>query len=223
MGHQTKKARGPGIFGTTVAFAAGDEEQGRKTLHRHIQLWIKGVDQKLRRNLFHENESIRQEERHKFQQYIDKIMSACFGPDLVIPDDKQYTDSNAQTFRDARHKNLCKDVGGKIIQSDSSNSTKTPMDLFTYSLETWKESEKYDHNDERRPDTNPTPERIDMAAYCHSYNMPGGSNPVDDPFWGDKKIRQLLLRYHFDYHEENHRHSCFKKGCECHVSFCFPS
>ena len=28
-----QKAYGPGIFGTVIAFAAADEEQGRKTLH----------------------------------------------------------------------------------------------------------------------------------------------------------------------------------------------
>ena len=47
-----QEAKGPGIFGTVVAFAPADEEQGRKTLHRHIQLWVKEFDQKLRKELF---------------------------------------------------------------------------------------------------------------------------------------------------------------------------
>ena len=33
---KTKQAKGPGIFGTVVAFAPTYEEQGRKMLHHHI-------------------------------------------------------------------------------------------------------------------------------------------------------------------------------------------
>ena len=49
---QKQVAKGPGIFGTVVAFAPADEEQGRKTLHRHIQLWVKEIDQGLRKSIF---------------------------------------------------------------------------------------------------------------------------------------------------------------------------
>ena len=45
---KNQKSKGPGIFGTTVAFAPADEEQGRKTLHKHIQLWVSEFDQSLR-------------------------------------------------------------------------------------------------------------------------------------------------------------------------------
>ena len=51
-----QKAKGPGIFGTVVAFAPADEEQGRKTLHRHIQIWVKEIDMNLRRDLFQKDE-----------------------------------------------------------------------------------------------------------------------------------------------------------------------
>ena len=33
-----KQAKEPGIFGTVAAFTPEDEEQGQKTVHRHIQL-----------------------------------------------------------------------------------------------------------------------------------------------------------------------------------------
>ena len=36
-----QKDIGQRIFGNDVAFASADEEQGRKTLHMHIQLWVK--------------------------------------------------------------------------------------------------------------------------------------------------------------------------------------
>ena len=83
----TKKqvARGPGIFGTVVAFAPADEEQGRKTLHRHIQIWVKEIDQKLRKELFQDDKFEEKKLRTKFQNYIDKIMSTSFGPALIVP------------------------------------------------------------------------------------------------------------------------------------------
>ena len=47
-----REAKGPGIFGTVVVFAPADKEQGRKTLHCHIQIWVKEINQKLRKELF---------------------------------------------------------------------------------------------------------------------------------------------------------------------------
>jgi len=41
-------ATAPGNFGTIVAYAAVDEEQGRKAPHRHIQLWVDEVNEELR-------------------------------------------------------------------------------------------------------------------------------------------------------------------------------
>ena len=38
---KTQTAKGKGILGTVVAFAGADEEQGRKTLHQHWQIWVK--------------------------------------------------------------------------------------------------------------------------------------------------------------------------------------
>ena len=54
-----QQARGPGLFGTVLAFAPADEEQGRKTLHRHIQVWVKEVDNNLRKQLFQEDEVLK--------------------------------------------------------------------------------------------------------------------------------------------------------------------
>lgn len=69
---KNQKSKGPGIFGTTVAFAPADEEQGRKTLHKHIQLWVKEFDQTLRTELFANNSDIRIKARNRFQGYVDK-------------------------------------------------------------------------------------------------------------------------------------------------------
>ena len=57
---KAQKAKGPGVLGTLLAYAPADEEQGRKTLHMHMQIWVKEVDQKLRDDLFHENQELQQ-------------------------------------------------------------------------------------------------------------------------------------------------------------------
>ena len=78
-----QKAYGQGIFGTVIAFAAADEEQGRKTLHMHIQFWMKDFNSKLRTNIFHHTPYDRQVARDKLKDYIEKIMTTSLGPDLV--------------------------------------------------------------------------------------------------------------------------------------------
>ncbi len=44
----TKTSTGKGILGTVHAFAAADEEQGQKTLHRHWQIWVKEINQSVK-------------------------------------------------------------------------------------------------------------------------------------------------------------------------------
>ena len=42
---KTQSSRGKGILGTVLAFFGADEEQGRKTLHRHWQIWVQELNQ----------------------------------------------------------------------------------------------------------------------------------------------------------------------------------
>ncbi len=58
-------------------------------------------------------------------------------------------------------------------------------------------------------------ERLDMAAYTFSYHMENGCAVKKDPFWGNKNVRELLLKYRFQEHSAYHKASCFKKGCQC--------
>ena len=66
-------------------------------------------------------------------------------------------------------------------------------------------------------------ERLDMAAYRHSYDMTDGCIKLDNAFWGNKDVRDILLRLRFDEHGWNHRASCFKKGCDCRFFLPTPS
>jgi hypothetical protein len=49
---QKKTTRGKRILGTVVAFSAADEEQGRKTLHCHWQIWVTAINQKVQNCCF---------------------------------------------------------------------------------------------------------------------------------------------------------------------------
>ena len=79
-----QKSKGPGIFATVIAYSPADEEPGRKTLHRHWQVWVKELDMKLRQNLFLNDAKIKSSSRDKLQKYVDQIMSTTFGPELVL-------------------------------------------------------------------------------------------------------------------------------------------
>jgi hypothetical protein len=54
-----KTSKGKGILGTVLAFFAAYEDQGRKTLHRHWQIWVKEIDETLPNCLFHEDNTAR--------------------------------------------------------------------------------------------------------------------------------------------------------------------
>ncbi|KAL7525509.1 hypothetical protein ACHAXR_005955, partial [Thalassiosira sp. AJA248-18] len=216
-----QRSKGKGIFGTTVAFAPADEEQGRKTLHQHVQLWVKEIDSAFRRSLFDENETKRKSARNKLQAYIDKVMTATYGPELIAPTrdglnispDKLLTDVNLQTLRDARHEELNKDIRGRVMKSKTNGVALSCQELLNHSLNVWKQHAVDDMyqvtSDIYMP---PTSERLDIAAYTYSYNMDGGCHKTNDDVWDLKEIRQLLLTHRFDEHEHTHRHSCFKKG-----------
>ena len=51
-------AKGVGIIRTVEALALANEEQGRPTLHSHWQCWTKDLSQKLRDQLFDNDEEL---------------------------------------------------------------------------------------------------------------------------------------------------------------------
>ncbi len=63
---KTQTSEGKGILSTVIAFAGADEEQGRKTLHRHWQIWVEEIDQTMRDCLFHKDDTTRAETRNIF-------------------------------------------------------------------------------------------------------------------------------------------------------------
>ena len=74
--------------------------------------------------------------RKKFQDYIDKIMSASLGHDLVLHSlpgttaTSKLFDSPMQTFRNGRHEDLCRDLCGNIINDDTTGQAFLQMILW---------------------------------------------------------------------------------------------
>ena len=59
-------------------------------------------------------------------------MSTSFGPDLLAPN--VCADAPPQTFRDARHEEMSKDIKGKVIKYGSDNEMISPKTLINHSL-----------------------------------------------------------------------------------------
>jgi hypothetical protein len=66
-------SKGKGILSTVVAFSAADEEQDRKTLHQHWQIWVTEINQTLQNCWFHEDITKRNIARKKFCKQIDML------------------------------------------------------------------------------------------------------------------------------------------------------
>ena len=122
---QSRTEKG-GILGKLLAFVRADEEQGRKTLHSHWQIWVEQLNQKLRDQLFDKDEGERAAARKKFCEYIDQVMSASYGPDLIVTHnckegttktgtvDAIYEECHPNTLREARHNALCHGLQGRV-------------------------------------------------------------------------------------------------------------
>ena len=237
-----RKSTGQGILGTILAFFGADEEQGRKTLHRHWQIWTKEMNQTLRNSLFDNDLNKRKEARITFTKLVDSFISVGYGSQFTVTH-KCMNDNNQETtivdtpenifkenepgcFRDARHKESCNDVNGNVMFCQSCNKNISTTYIINQSLQRWKDiCLPGIRAQDNRPDTiiPISRERLDMAAYLHSYHMNEGCARELDPYWGKKEIRDILLKYRFEEHSANHAGSCFKKGCECRFLYPFMS
>jgi len=236
------KSTGQGILGTVRAFFGANEEQGRNTLHRHWQIWTEEMNQTLRNSLFDNDPNKKKEARSTFTKLVDSFICAGYGAQFTVThkcmDDnnqettkcnipeKLFIENKPDCFCEARHKDLCNDVKGNIMFCQSCYKNISTTDIINQSLQRWKDvclpNIRAQHN---RPDTiiPISAERLDMAAYLYSYHMNEGCARELDPYWGNKEIRDILLKYKFEEHAASHRASCFKKECECRFLFPFMS
>jgi hypothetical protein len=82
-----KTTKGKRIPGTVVVFSAADEEQDRKTLHCHWQIWVTEINQTVQNCLFHEDITRRVRARKTFCKQINNVITASYGAELCITHD----------------------------------------------------------------------------------------------------------------------------------------
>lgn len=118
-------------IGDIKAWIQAAEEQGRGSLHAHWIIFTEQLSSRIREDLFHPDNDKRIEARMELANYIDSIISASFGTDLktthtckdqpkkrttVARDpEKVFRSAHPQVFRDARHRMLCSQIGGKLL------------------------------------------------------------------------------------------------------------
>ena len=155
----------PGIFGEAEAYGVAIEEQGRKTLHGHILVWIKDFNT-LRNSLFDEDSVIKNKAKEEMLNYIEKIMNSSYGGLHMTVDNKRNKESSdevyikdnnnmrgvheahsamadsllnevtAQKLRNMRHKDLCIIEKGTIAIDDSKDEYST-VKIVNNSLKHW--------------------------------------------------------------------------------------
>ena len=146
---QTSKRKG--ILGTVLEFSTADEEQGRKTLHRHWQIWVKEIDQTLRIFLFHEDMCVKNTARNIFCKHVDTVITVSYGSEFCITrkcnniyDDTVskhdtpeilFQEQNASTFHCLRHKELCTEIQGKVMSCSNCQKTISSSDIVNQSLQ----------------------------------------------------------------------------------------
>jgi len=225
-----------GIFGIVEGFARTDEEQGRKTLHGHWQIFIKGFNE-CRDALYNDDMSIREQARHDLLQYVDEVISADYGDEFVVthncsqsPLDLNpkkasdiYEECEPELLRKARHKDHCLDVMGKVLKCKKCKEAVSSSDLLNMALYNWQNI--HDESDQlqqvSRAPTHLRADLLDIAAYRYPYDF-GDNGHVshlqssDIPTWlTNKTVRAALVRKRFDEHACMHRSACFKNGPEC--------
>ena len=237
----TQECDGPSILGDVIAFAPAHEEQARYTLHSHWQVWVKQLCNSKRLGLWASDPVERERNREKFYEYVDSIMKASYTTPLSFKhsctestdgsDKRDIIHRDIQTFRDARHQTLCFGTKGKLLQCRKCNTKFAPTEFVENTL-----TERLESYGITVDQPNPLTAKdrrlamfsnaqLDAAAFSHVYDFYNECSEQPDHLanthWGDEGIRTLMLQHRFEYHCMMHKHSCFKKGCECRFLFPF--
>ena len=243
---QTVKA---GVLGVLETYAMATDEQGRKTLHWHMLAWIKNF-KRLRQDIFlPKNDPKRYAAREKFRDYVNKVISATYGDEFRVQrvccgnddDESQsktecnppaqrasdsFEEKEPQVLRNARHKDHCLDVSGKVMQCKSCNKGISTTEMVANALNVWRAESKTSYSAAAGVDAGsftgigdgqtgkitgtgqllPHNSWMDLAAYCYPYDF-GPFNITDRPaeererFWTDNKAaRTAILRFCMDEH-----------------------
>ena len=195
-----------GVFGKLDAYGLAVEEQGRKTLHAHILIYIRGWNDELRA-LQSGIPRVRKEAAQKLQAEVDTVMST-----QLVPEEAASIDmcpackegilefANDQQLRNLRHKHGLEHEQCVLCVCQSCNETYTGDGLAMRRVM----DEKYwDLTDE------------EIKALV-SVEILKSSSPEAPRILTDATVAKINHR--FNNHLSHHTRTCFKKGDECRAN-----
>ena len=112
-----------GVLGTIIAFVLANEEQGRKTLHSHWQIWTKELDSELRDNLFAKDPQVRATTRRKFFNIVDHLMHTSYECDFEVehncnrPQDGSQPITESPTMLEDRDNHVFRNIGLELVMT----------------------------------------------------------------------------------------------------------
>ncbi|KAG7362094.1 hypothetical protein IV203_025760 [Nitzschia inconspicua] len=228
-----------GFFGDLDGWTYAVEEQGRKTLHAHFLLWVKGWN-KLSQNLG----TVKDCQRYEMQlcKYADNIMcthlhgsSAKFIPNVceegcsnTSVGIEKYQKCTAQDFRELRTKHGETSFGKKnLVQCPSCHGTASSEDLIVQHLKRFLGNVSTDQNDRLFSMSHYVSKcRLLMEMkLVHEMLPPRRTLSAKDiermRYTPSSEIKFIVTALR-NVHSSEHRKSCFKKGCECQMKIPSP-
>ena len=212
-----------GIVGELDAWGMAVEEQARKTLHSHWLLWSKRLA-KMRDELFDDDGNMNETARKNFCARIDQVMSSSYTDNEWTVEhkcgargkvDEVFKECKLQVLRDARHKVLCHDLCGKVMECNECHEKVSTQNIINLALNEWHQNAIKDDETSAKNLTFPlSKERLDIVMYRAAYDMKSGCYK-DDKFWGNEDVRRVLQLSGDNEHYALHGPRCFKKGVEC--------
>lgn len=196
-------------FGKVLAFARTDEEQGRKTLHSHWQIWVEYFNA-CRDALYEENDAIRTAARSAFVEYVDEVISASYGSEFTVshtcpaaengvitkPVSEIYKEcDDKNVLRKGRHKDHCLDIRGKVLECKECGVKASTSSVADMGIRNWRDtcianSTTTAGGGERARDSNTNntsnesvhiaSEWIKLACVRHPYDFDESGNPTDN-------------------------------------------
>ena len=147
--------------------------------------------------------------------FINKAESAAtLFTDMAEKDPVQRKE-DYQRFRNARNKILCDDIQGRVARCKKCAMRISPQEIIDLAMKRWRDNAVRDDSIVKNVPYPFTRERMDLWTYRYSYDMEDGCIKVQDPFFGNRAIRDSIMHSVVDVHDWKHRQTCFKKGPDC--------
>ena len=195
-----------GIFGKLDVYGLAVEEQGRKTLHAHILIYIRGWNNDLRA-LQSSNGMVRQQAAEKLAAEVDEIMSTSLVPgednsieQCPVCKEGKVEFVDAQKLRNLRHKHGLEKEQCVLCACKSCKRTFTGDEL---AMRRVIEEKYWDLAD-------------DKIKALVAVEILKSSSPEAPRIFSDATVAKINHR--FNNHLAHHTRTCFKKGEECRAN-----